>query len=60
MTLLLHRGRLGIALGDDQPAQGRAMLARDFLPRRLTLVVAERDDAFGLMRRSRTRTRRIP
>jgi hypothetical protein len=35
MALLLDRGRLGVALDHDQAAQHGAMLARDFLPRRL-------------------------
>ena len=34
MALLLDRGRLGVALDDDQPAQHGAVFARHFLPRR--------------------------
>ena len=40
-ALLLHRGGLGIALGDDQPAQGRAVLARHLLPDVFAAVLAE-------------------
>ena len=47
-ALLLDRRRLGVALGHDQAAQGRAQLARHFLPGRLALVVAEGDHAVGI------------
>ena len=40
-ALLLDRGRLGVALHDDEPAEKRAVLAWHFLPRRLALVTAE-------------------
>ena len=36
-ALLLDRGRLGVALDDDEPAQQRAVLARHFLPGGLAL-----------------------
>ena len=42
-ALLLDRGGLGIALGDDQPPQRRAVLARHLLPDVLALVLAEGD-----------------
>ena len=48
MALLLDRRGLGVALRDDEAAQVRAVLAGDFLPRRLALVRAEVDLAFGL------------
>ena len=35
MPLLLDGGGLGIALGDDQPAQGTAVFSRHLLPGRL-------------------------
>jgi hypothetical protein len=41
VALLLDRGRLGVALRDDDAAQGRAVLARHFLPGGLALVLAE-------------------
>ena len=40
-TLLLDRSRLGVALRDDQPAEGRAIFARHFLPHVLPHVVAK-------------------
>ena len=43
MALLLDRGRLGVALDHDQPAQHRAVFARHFLPGRLAFVRAEGD-----------------
>jgi hypothetical protein len=43
MALLLHGGRLGVALGDDEATEGAAVLARHLLPRGLPLVVAEVD-----------------
>jgi hypothetical protein len=46
--LLLDRGRLGVALDDEQATQVGAVLARDLLPRRIPLVVAEGDAAVGL------------
>src|SRR5271167_4146342 len=47
LALLLDRGRLGVALGHDQPAQGRAVLSRHLLPYRLAERVAETDPAIG-------------
>ena len=47
--LLLDRRWLGVALGDDQAAQGRAQLAGHFLPSRLALVVAVGDHAVGIL-----------
>src|ERR1700726_1120179 len=41
MTLLLDRGGLGIALGHNQPAEYSAMLAGNFMPNFLALVLAE-------------------
>ena len=43
MALLLDRGRLGVALDDDQPAQHGAVFARHLLPDRLAQVLAERN-----------------
>src|SRR5215510_11605918 len=43
MPLLLDGRGLGIALGNDQPAQGTAVLPRYLLPGRLALVVAKGD-----------------
>jgi hypothetical protein len=51
VALLLDRGRLGVALRDDDAAQGRAVLARHFLPGGLALVLAEVDRAAGFLRR---------
>ena len=51
VALLLDRRRLGITLGDDQPAQVRPVLAWDFLPRGLALVRTEVDLATLLNRR---------
>ena len=51
MALLLDRSRLGVALDHDQPAQHGAILARHFLPGRLAVMLAERDDAVFLLRR---------
>src|SRR3989442_3944530 len=48
VPLLLDGGRLGVALGDDQPAQRAAVLAGHVLPRVLALVIAEGDRAVGL------------
>ena len=39
VALLLDRGRLGVALDDDQPLQVRPVLARHLLPGRLALVL---------------------
>ena len=39
VALLLDRGRLGVALDDDQPLQVGAVLARHLLPGRLALVL---------------------
>ncbi len=46
-ALLLDRGGLGVALRDDQAAQGRAMLARHLLPDGLAEEIAEADLALG-------------
>ena len=46
-ALLLDRGGLGVALGDDEAAQRGAVLARHLLPRRLAHLVAEADAAVG-------------
>ena len=46
-ALLLYRRRLGVALGDDQAPQRRAVLARHLLPGRLAHGVAEADFALG-------------
>ena len=43
ITLLLDRGRLGVALNDDQAAQHGAVFARHLLPGGLALVRAERN-----------------
>jgi hypothetical protein len=51
VALLLDGGRLGVALDHDQAAQHGAILARDFLPRRLAEMLAERNDAIFLLRR---------
>jgi hypothetical protein len=45
MALLLDRGRLGVALDDDQAAQHGAVLARHLLPGGLAGVLAARDGA---------------
>ena len=50
VALLLDRRRLGVALGDDDAAQGRAVLARHVLPRGVALVHAEVDLAVRLRR----------
>src|SRR5260370_29541103 len=42
-ALLLDRGRLRVALCHDEPAQGRAMLARHLLPYRLADRIAKAD-----------------
>src|SRR2546423_8228795 len=47
LALLLDRRRLRVALGDDQPAQRRAVLARHLLPDRLAHLVTEADLAIG-------------
>src|SRR6516162_4901659 len=46
-TLLLDRSRLGVALGHNQPPQGRAVLARHLLPHRLAQGIAETNPAIG-------------
>ena len=51
MALLFDRGRLGVALDHDQAAQHGAMFARHFLPCRLAIMLAERDDAVLFLRR---------
>ena len=51
MALLLDRGRLGVALDDDQAAQHGAIFARHVLPGRLAVVLAERNLAVLLLRR---------
>ena len=48
VALLLDGGGLGVALGDDDAAERRAIFPRHFLPRRLALVRAEADVAAGL------------
>src|SRR5215510_6696536 len=47
VALLLDRGGLGIALGDDEPAQDAAVLAGDVLPAGCAEVIAEPDRAPG-------------
>src|SRR5262249_17075863 len=49
-ALLLDRGRLGIALGDDDAPEVAAVFAGYVLPRRLPLVIAEADLAVRLHR----------
>ena len=44
-ALLLDRGGLGVALGHDQPPQGRTVLARHLLPDRFATAVAKADPA---------------
>ena len=51
MALLLDRGRLGVALDDDQAAQHGAVFARHLLPGRLAEMLAERNLAVLLLRR---------
>ena len=51
MALLLDRGRLGVALDDDEAAQHGAIFARHILPDRLAVVAAERNLAALLLRR---------
>ncbi len=51
MALLLDRGRLGVALDHDQAAQHGAIFARDFLPGRLAIMLAEGNDAVLFLRR---------
>jgi hypothetical protein len=51
VALLLDRGRLGVALDDDEPAQHGAVLARHLLPGRLAEMLAEIDLAAFLLRR---------
>jgi len=48
-ALLLDACGLGVALRDDQAAQGRAQLARHVLPGRLALVVAIGDLPVGIL-----------
>ena len=48
LALLLDRGGLGVALGDDEPAERAAVLAGHVLPRRLAPVGAEADRPAGL------------
>ncbi len=50
VALLFHRGRLGVALRDDDAAQVGAVLAGHLAPRRLALVVTEVDRAIGIAR----------
>src|SRR3954452_14337274 len=50
MALLLDRGRLGVALDDDESAQHGAAFAGDLLPDRLTEVLAERNLAALFLR----------
>src|SRR5260370_12737679 len=47
MALLLHRCRLGIALGHDQPAEYASMLAGNFAPYWFALMLAEWNAAIG-------------
>ena len=47
VALLLHRGGLGVALDDEQPAQVGPVLAGHLLPGGLAAVLAERDLAAG-------------
>ena len=51
MALLLDRGRLGVALDDDQAAQHGAVFARHLLPGGLAAVPAEGNLAVLLLRR---------
>ena len=51
IALLLDRGRLGVALDDDEAAQHRAIFAGHVLPGRLAVVAAERDVAALFLRR---------
>ena len=51
MALLLDRGRLGVALDDDEAAQHGAIFARHVLPGRLAVMAAERDLAALFLRR---------
>src|SRR5260221_5221043 len=46
-ALLIDRGGFGVALRDDEPPQGRAMLARYLLPGRLAEFIAETNAAVG-------------
>ena len=46
-ALLFDRGRLGVALDDDQPTEISSVLSWDLLPDILSLVVAESDLAVG-------------
>src|SRR5437879_2227532 len=48
VPLLLDRRGLRVALGDDEAAEGAAILARHLLPGGLALVIAEVDLATGL------------
>src|SRR5215212_8064322 len=48
-ALLLDRGRLRVALRDNEAAQRRAMFARHDLPRRLSDVVPEADGAIPIV-----------
>ena len=50
MALLLDRGGLRIALGDDQAPEFRPILAGNILPGRLALVPTEIDVAFVIDR----------
>ena len=50
MALLFDRSGLGVALDHDQAAQHGAMFARHFLPGRLAIMLAERNDAVLLLR----------
>ena len=51
MALLLDRGRLGVALDDDEAPQHGAIFAGHVLPGRLAVVAAERNLAAFLLRR---------
>src|SRR4051794_5044084 len=50
MALLLDRGRLRVALDDDEPAQHGAVFAGNLLPDGLAEVLAERNLAIRLLR----------
>src|SRR5262245_8839926 len=50
MPLLFDRCRLGISLRNDDPPQVSSVLARHFLPRRLTFVRAETDAPIPFLR----------
>src|SRR5436190_20305380 len=53
MSLLFDRGRLGVALGHDDPPQIAAMLARYLLPGGSAQMIAEVDLAIVFHRREK-------